>query len=96
MEKIIEIVEEIVKDENIVDNKKKIKHFKKKYPEEFKLYPNILEKSCEKDFDIEKLKWMIEIQKKISSKEITSHNANIEVGERLVNEYIKPKLDKDK
>ena len=95
MEKIIEIVEEIVKDENIVDQKKKIKFYKKKYPEEFKVFPKILENSCEKDFDVDKLKWMIEMQKKISSKELTSHNANIEVGERLVNEYIKPKLNND-
>ena len=95
MEKIIEIVEEIVGDKNIVDEKKKIKHYKKKYSEEFDKFPKILENSCEKDFDVDKLKWMIEMQKKIYSKELSSHNANIEVGERLVNEYIKPKLNEE-
>jgi len=63
-----------------------------KYKDLFDKYPHILKKACEPGFDLEKFDWMVKMLDSVHSDEISKHNADIVVGERLVDEHIKSKL----
>ena len=56
-------------------------------------YPMIIKKACEQDFDYAKIFWMIDKKLEVDSKNITQHDASVEIGEVLVDEYIKPIID---
>ena len=60
------------------------------------IFKNLIE---EDDFDMKKLKYMVDMMKSMKSKEKTFESASKEVGEKFAEEYIKPlveKLDKEK
>lgn len=60
------------------------------------IFKNLIE---EDDFDMKKLKYMVDMMKSMKSKEKTLESASKEVGEKFAEEYIKPlveKLDKEK
>ena len=47
--------------------------------------------------DFSRLEYMINMAKNVKNNTISKHNAAVEVGQRLVDEFVKPKLDsKDK
>ena len=71
----------------------KEEHFVIKFKEISDSYPMLIKKACEKDFDFDKLFWMIDQKEKVDTKTTTQHDASVEVGERLVDEYIKPIVD---
>ena len=86
-------VEEICKCTHHFDNvQSKIDYYSLMYPNLFAAYPTALKKACEPNFDLEKFKWMMNMQKSVQNNQISQHNASIEVGERLVDEHVKPKL----
>ena len=44
--------------------------------------------------DMNRLKFMLNMINKVNNNEITEHNASVQIGEKLVNEYVKPMIDK--
>jgi hypothetical protein len=90
---LLQAVEEICKCTHHFDDvKSKIDYYSSMYPNLFTAYPTALKKACESNFDLEKFKWMMNMQKNVQNNQISQHNASIEVGERLVDEHVKPKL----
>lgn len=69
--------------------KDKEKYFVTQYADISNKYPMIIKKACEEGFDFPKMFWMMEQKNKVDSNEMTQHDASVEVGEVLVNEYIK-------
>ena len=60
------------------------------------IFKNIIE---DENFDMDKLKYMIDMLRSMKEKKKTFETASKEVGERFANEYVKPlveKLDKEK
>ncbi len=43
-------------------------------------------------YDFNRLKYMLEMAKRVETKDIAEHDASVAVGERLVNEVVKPQL----
>ena len=44
--------------------------------------------------NIYKITYMINMVKKVKSKEMSDYDASVKVGERLVDEFVKPKIEK--
>jgi hypothetical protein len=59
-------------------------------------YPPIFNMVMSASYDYERLKFMLEMAKKVERKEIAEHDASVAVGERLVNEVVKPQLKEPK
>jgi hypothetical protein len=83
-----------------INNKKDIKtirnELKEQFPD-FELNYNSLFKLCTStDYDLNKLMLFIQMASSVQRKEITEHDASVQIGELLVNEYVKPKLNLDK
>jgi hypothetical protein len=98
MDQIKKSVEEIQKcvrerDESI-DFKTFQSDMSDKYSEFREKYPTIFEKVLENSLDIERFNYMLNMAKKIDNKEMTNHDASVKVGERLVDEFVKPNLKK--
>jgi hypothetical protein len=55
------------------------------------VFKNILE---EDNFDMDKLKYMLDMMRDMGEKKTTFENASKEVGQRFADEYIKPLVDK--
>ena len=90
---LLKVVEEICHCTHDFDDVKgKFDYYSSNYPNLFTTYPTALKKACETNFDLEKFKWMMNMQKSVQNNQISQHNASIEVGERLVDEHVKPKL----
>jgi hypothetical protein len=90
---LLQTVEEICKSTHHFDDvQSKIDYYSSMYPNLFTAYPTALKKACESNFDLEKFKWMMNMQNSVLNNQISQHNASIEVGERLVDEHVKPRL----
>jgi enolase len=76
--------------EEFSNEKNKIKYYIEKYPKLSNEYPMIFKKACEPNFDFSKFVWMTNMVHDINKNEITQHDASVKVGERLVDEYVKP------
>jgi Lhr-like helicase len=79
-----------------LNQKKDIKtirnELKEQYPD-FELNYNSLFKLCTSDdYDLNKLTMFIQMASSVQRKEISEHDASVQIGELLVNEYVKPKL----
>ena len=60
-------------------------------------HPSILKSACAGSMkDIKMLEFMISKVKKIKRNQITEHDASVEVGQRLVDEIVKPQIEKSK
>lgn len=68
-------------------------YYKMKYPDVHERYPFILEKACEPGFDFSKFDWMLDLLEKTEKNAMSTHDASVAVGERLVDEHVKPKLN---
>lgn len=73
--------------------KEKEAYFVNKYSDISNKYPMIIKKACEKEFDYSKILWMIDQQNKVQTKEISQHEASVQVGKLLVDEHIKPLIN---
>lgn len=83
-----------------INDKKDIRtirnELKEQFPD-FEMNYNSLFKLCTStDYDLNKLMLFIQMASSVQRKEITEHDASVQIGELLVNEYVKPKLNADK
>lgn len=91
MDSLKEILLEM--EQSSLKGSEKEKYFVIKYKTIADKYPMIIKKACEDDFDYAKIFWMIDKKLEVDSQRISQHDASIEVGEVLVDEYIKPIVD---
>ena len=83
------VIEELQKSKLIGIEKEK--HFVKIFPEITSKYPKIIKMACDDEgFDYDKAFWMIEQKNKVDAHQMTQYSASVEVGELLVNDFIKP------
>lgn len=78
---------------SLLKEKEKEEYFVTKYKTVADEYPMIIKKACEPDFDYSKIFWMLDKKLEVDSQRLSQHDASVEVGEVLVNEYIKPIID---
>ena len=57
-------------------------------------HPATFISSAEGTLDIEKMRYMVGMANKVRNKKISQHDASVEIGTRLVDQYVKPVLDK--
>jgi|SaaInlStandDraft_1057018.scaffolds.fasta_scaffold280210_1 hypothetical protein len=57
-------------------------------------YPGIFDMSMNNTMDLERLKFMLSMWDKVDNSEMTEHDASVEVGQRLVDDFVKPSLNK--
>ena len=60
----------------------------------YEAYPGIFDMSMNGTMDIDRLKFMLSMTDKINNKEISEHDASVEVGQMLVDDFVKPSLTK--
>lgn len=85
------IIDDMCKNTSLSE-KGKLEYYSKKYDDLYAIYPNLFKKACEPNFDVEKLAWMLNMLENVNSQGVSKHDADVRVGERLVDEHIKPKL----
>lgn len=66
---------------------------KENYSELFDKYESIFNLCLSKSYDYSRLEFIINMASKVHSGEITEHKASVAVGQRLVDEIVKPQLD---
>lgn len=66
------------------------------FPEFCELYPNLLEMILRPSFDEKSLDLMINMLEKMGNGKASQHEASIQVGQHLLNSYVKPQLDGEK
>jgi hypothetical protein len=59
-------------------------------------YPPMLNIICSKNYDRERLEFMIRLAAKVHSGEVEEKVASVAVGQRLVDEIVKPQIEKNK
>ena len=67
---------------------------KKEFEFLFKNYEAIFNISISSNYDFSRLKFMLEMAQKVKKSEITEHDASVQVGQVLVDQIVKPQLDK--
>jgi hypothetical protein len=95
---ILETVKNIQKD---TDNSElpfdKLKPtLEKKYPEFSLQYPSIFYSTLEGKMDLTTLEYMVGMADQVNNKSKTQHDASVEVGQKLVDQFVKPALAKTK
>ena len=56
--------------------------------------PAIFQKTMNEELDMQQFEYMINMARQVHTSEKTQHDASVEVGENLVNTYVKPQLKK--
>ena len=103
-DKIIDYVKEINNELKYLDNGEKYENVEQltekmiqRFPDLNMNHPSILKSACAGSMkDIKMLEFMISKVKKIKRNQITEHDASVEVGQRLVDEIVKPQIEKSK
>lgn len=103
-DKIIDYVKEINNELKYLDNGEKYENVEQltekmiqRFPDLNMNHPSILKSACSGSMkDIKMLEFMISKVKKIKRNQITEHDASVEVGQRLVDEIVKPQIEKSK
>lgn len=87
--------EDIIQD--ILSNPKKQSktQFQTTYPEFFRRCPVLSEKLFDPNMDRGMLQYMLKQKQQIMEQGVTEHEASVNVGNRLVNQYVKPMLNSD-
>ncbi len=93
-DEIMRIVEEIQADSS--DATTRFHKYKARYPEFASRYPNLFESCCEPKFDMDRLRYMLNLKASIDNKQITHEKASVEVGQRLFTEYVNPIVNDQK
>jgi len=88
------IQQEVLDDKNqgLDENNTKYR-LTEKYSDFSLQYPVIFLKSLDRDLDMEQFTFMIKMATRVNDKKISQHDASVEIGEKLVNQYVKPALD---
>ena len=87
-DEILRIVEEIQADPS--DATTRFHKFKARYPEFVTRYPNLFDSCCEPNFDMQRLRYMLNLKASIDNKETTHEQASVEIGQRLFAKYVNP------
>ena len=90
IEKILDIAKTI--SESKVVNKEQ--HFSKIYAHFQSTYPMLFDMCCSERFDINTLKYMMDMMHKINHGKETEESASIEVGQTIFDRYVSPIVDK--
>ena len=105
LDDVYNIIEKIMLDMKQVDSlwKSDPKAFqimiKDKYPSLNEHYPAIFRVIFNPNFNINsmgRLKYMINMARRVHTKDIAEHDASVAVGQRLVDDIVKPQLDENK
>ena len=95
--KLVDVVNEIMNDLTMIPGKAKTAKYTTRYPEIFERYPSIINKvTQETEFDVDRLLWMIGVLQRVEDNSMSKHEADIEVGEKLVDVHVKPLLSPTK
>lgn len=57
-------------------------------------YPTIYKKIKDNTLDEDKFTYMLDMLSKVNNKEMTEFNASVDIGQKLVDHYVKPNLNK--
>lgn len=87
-ESIIKIIQKI----HDSDVKNKDVYFQAIYANFKKKYPSLYEMACRDNLDMSMLKFMLDMMEKVNKNETSQHEASVEVGKKLFNEYIESKV----
>lgn len=68
-------------------------HFEKKYPEFADRHRHLFDMVCENEFDRDRLKYMLEMRDSIEKKDISFENASKQIGQKMFDVYVKPKIN---
>ena len=102
---ILSTAKQVISDYNDFTRKKQFKNcsyeeYKNKMIEKYNTFSiensSIFEKCITGNMDINILTFMITQAKQIQNNNISNYDASVKVGEKLVDKFIKPHLDKDK
>ena len=90
--KILADVEEI---HNIVNNSEtySVSKLEVEFKDLFEIYPSIFKMACEGNMDFVRLKYMLQMIDNVKQNKISEHDASVDVGQKLVDEIVKPDLD---
>ncbi len=90
-EEILRIAEEIVADTS--DTNVKITKYRSRYGNFAERYPFLFLAACEPNFDMNRLRYMLQMKEAVDKQRLTQHQASVEVGTFMYNEYVKPIVD---
>jgi hypothetical protein len=90
-DEIIAIVETMVAQTGSAKEKQRL--FQKSFADFAEKYPTLFQMACEPDFNIDRLVYMLSMREAVSSQKLTQHQASVNVGENLFQEYVKPLVD---
>jgi len=90
--KILSDVEEIDKQINS-SSSIDIHQLEIEYKDLYEGYPSIFKMACEGNMDFVRLKYMLQMIDRVKHNEISEHDASVDVGQKLVDEIVKPDLD---
>jgi hypothetical protein len=93
-EEIIAIIETMVSQPGSAKEKQRL--FQKSFPEFTEKYPTLFQMACEPDFNMERLVYMLSMREAVSAQKISQHQASVNVGENLFQEYVKPLVEQKK
>ena len=84
--------------DNLASNNHSEQDFKNLMKQKYKFllenHEAIFNISLSQNYDLARLKFMLEMANKIRNNEITEHNASVQVGQVLVDQIVKPQLEK--
>lgn len=66
------------------------------YPILYSDYAPIFNISLTKAYDYTRLKYMLEMSVKVKNNELTQHDADVAIGQRLVDDIVKPQIPSNK
>lgn len=89
--KIMDIVTEIRNYDGPAN--RRTEYFEKKYPEFVTNYVSLFTMACEPDFDIERLRYMLDLKNKIDQNKVSFEAASREVGQKMFDVYVKDKVN---
>jgi len=91
---IISIVTKMRNDSSVVGKtaEEKEEVFGAMYPAFKERYPMLMEMACADDFDAQRFQYIMHMRDQVMNKERTVDNASEEIGQKLFNVYVKPKV----
>ena len=66
----------------------------KEHKDLYEAYPGIFDMSLTNTMEIKRLKFMLSMWDKVDNSEMSEHDASVEVGQMLVDDFVKPSLTK--
>lgn len=87
-------IERIVTDIQASSVTNKEHYFAKTYAEFKEAYPYLYNVACTTSLNMDTLKFMLRMISKVDDKKTSSHEASVQVGQRLYDQYVEPTITK--